>query len=116
MENVPDPSGSIDAVQTLRNEFRHHLEVFYAQLKLAPPYHSLEKAIATLGSQLKEMEAKEVEHLLVDPILRWGQYRQAFVASGLNLKHRGIIARLRQGPLPESFPQEYEHFLKSFPL
>ena len=116
MGRAPDPRSPIDAVQTLRDEFRHHLEVFYAQLKLAPPYHSLEKAIATLGGQLKQMETKEIEHLLADPALRWGQYRQAFVASGLNLKHRGIISRLRQGPLPENLPQVYEHFLKTFSL
>ena len=39
---APTPNGTIDS---LKDEFRHHLETFYAQLKLAPPYESVEKAI-----------------------------------------------------------------------
>ena len=37
-----------DHTLALREEFRHHLETFYAQLKLAPPYESVEKAIRLL--------------------------------------------------------------------
>src|ERR1044072_5757602 len=37
-----------DLVLALREEFRAHLEMFYSQLKLAPPYESVEKAIRSL--------------------------------------------------------------------
>lgn len=34
--------------QVLKEEFRRHLETFYARLNLAPPYESVEKAVRTL--------------------------------------------------------------------
>ena len=103
-----------DPIQTLRDEFRRHLEVFYAQLRLAPPYHSLEKAVALFVTKIKSMPTDQQESLLRDRNLRWVQYSQAFIESGLNMKHRGIIAGLRQKPLPSTFPPEYENFLKTF--
>ena len=109
-----EPDNPNDAVQALRDEFRQHLEVFYAQLKLAPPYDSVEKAVALLGTKVKAMGSRERERLLANPTLRWEEFMQAFIEAGLNRKHRGIIARLRQRPLPPTFPQEYECFLKSF--
>jgi hypothetical protein len=111
---VSESNQPSDAVQVLRDEFRQHLERFYAQLKLAPPYHSLEKAVALLATKLKAMKASEREVLLVDPVLRWKEFGEAFAESGLNRKHRGIIARLRRSPLQPTLPQEYEYFLKSF--
>jgi len=104
-----------DAVAALRDEFRQHLELFYSQLKLAPPYHSLEKAVALLGSKVKAMGSVEQARLLADPALRWEQFSQVFVESGLNRKHRGIIARMCvTSPRPSTLSQEYESFLKSF--
>ena len=104
-----------DAVAALRDEFRQHLELFYSQLKLAPPYHSLEKAVALLGSKVKAMGSVEQARLLADPALRWEQFSQVFVESGLNRKHRGIIAHMCvTSSRPSTLSQEYESFLKSF--
>ncbi len=100
-------------IQILRDEFRHHLEVFYAGLKLAPPYHSVEKAIAHLTSALKALTPEERAKIAEDQTLRWARYRAAFVESGLVLKHRGIIAGLiRSGKV--GLPGEYRPLLDSF--
>jgi hypothetical protein len=101
-------------IQALRDEFRHHLEIFYATLRLAPPYHSVEKAVAHLTTSLKAMTPEERAKLAADPSLRWAQYRAAFVESGLNQKHRGIIAGLiRSGRV--DLPAEYKPLLDAFP-
>jgi hypothetical protein len=105
---------SSDPVQTLREEFRHHLDIFYARLKLAPPYHSVEKAIAQLTTALKAMTPEERSRLASDPAGRWLAYRQAFAESGLNQKHRGIIAGLAKSGQTGDLPKEYDHFLQSF--
>jgi len=103
-----------DAVQSLRDEFRRHLNVFYARLKLAPPYHSVEKAITHLTTALQGMAPGERERIAADPALQWEQYRRAFVDSGLHRKHRGIIARLVRSPLTADLPAEHKHFLDAF--
>ena len=105
---------SSDPLQTLREEFRHHLEVFYARLKLAPPYHSVEKAIVQLTAALKAMTPEERARLASDPAGRWLEYRKAFAESGLNQKHRGIIAGLAKSGQTSDLPKEYEHFLQLF--
>ena len=105
---------SSDPVQTIREDFRHHLEVFYARLKLAPPYHSVEKAIAQLTAALHAMPPEEQMRLAADPAVRWTQYRKAFADSGLNQKHRGIIAGLAKSGQTGDLPKEYEHFLSAF--
>lgn len=100
-------------IQALRDAFRHHLEVFYGRLKLAPPYHSVEKAIAHLTSVLKALTPEERARIVADEAQRWAQYRTAFVASGLVLKHRGIIAGLaRSGKV--DLPDEYRPLLDTF--
>nr|MBI3614852.1 hypothetical protein [Nitrospirota bacterium] len=99
--------------QAIRNEFRGHLEQFYAMLKLAPPYHSVEKAIAHLTASLKAMAPEERASLASEPALKWAQYKTAFVESGLNQKHRGIIAGLaRSGKT--GLPAEYQAFLDAY--
>jgi len=105
---------SSDPVQSLREEFRHHLEIFYARLKLAPPYHSVEKAIAQLTAVLKAMPPEARARLAVDSASRWDQYRQAFAESGLNQKHRGIITGLAKSGQTGDLPKEYDHFLDTF--
>ncbi len=105
---------SSDPIQTLREEFRHHLDVFYARLKLAPPYHSVEKAVAQLTAALKAMTPEERARLGSDPAGRWEQYRKAFAESGLNQKHRGIITGLAKSGQTGDLPKEYEHFLSAF--
>src|SRR5436309_16087034 len=71
-----------DAVQFLRDEFRRHLDVFYARLKLAPPYHSVEKAITHLTTALQGMAPEERERIAAAPGLPWEQSRRACVDSG----------------------------------
>jgi hypothetical protein len=103
-----------DTLEVLREEFRHHLEVFYASLKLAPPYHSVEKAIAQLTTRLKAMDVDERNNIASDSIKRWIEYRRAFIESGLHKKHRGIIVGLTQSTLASTLPSEYSHFLETF--
>jgi len=103
-----------DPIQTLREEFRHHLEVFYARLKLAPPYHSVEKAIVQLTAALKALPPEEQARLVSDPAGRWMAYGKAFAESGLNQKHRGIIAGLVKSEQTSDLPKEYDHFLSAF--
>jgi hypothetical protein len=100
--------------QTLREEFRRHLEQFYAQLKLAPPYESVEKAIRTLTTSLHARPPEEQARIASDPHLQWREFRQAFEASGLVKKHRGIIAGLARNRSALDLPAEYDHFLDLF--
>lgn len=107
----PSPSQSIEA---LREEFRRHLETFYAQLKLAPPYESVEKAIRTLTTALHALPKEEQALIASDPALQWIQFRQAFEHSGLVKKHRGIIAGLARNRAAIALPPEYDQFLSLF--
>ena len=103
-----------DAFQWLRDDFRRQLEVFYAGLKLAPPYHSVEKAIMSLSERLKEMGMDERARAAADPTTRWMEYRKAFVQAGLHRKHRGIIAGLVRSKQTTDLPSEHEHFLNAY--
>jgi hypothetical protein len=107
-------SGATDPIKTLTEEFRRHLEIFYARLKLAPPYDSVEKAIKSLTMAVARMSAEERMRLMADPILTWGQYKQAFVDSGLSLKHRGIILGLIRSNQTAELPVEYTAFLEAY--
>ncbi|MBM4134293.1 MAG: hypothetical protein FJ245_11035 [Nitrospira sp.] len=103
-------AGENSEIVALRDEFRGHLEQFYAMLKLAPPYHSVEKAIAHLTASLKAMAPEDRALVAANPARRWAQYKVAFVESGLSQKHRGIIAGLaRSGQT--GLPAEYQAFL-----
>lgn len=90
------------------------MEVFYARLKLAPPYHSVEKAVAQLTATLKAMTPEERASLAADSAGRWDHYRKAFAESGLNQKHRGIIAGLAKSGQTGDLPKEYDQFLLLF--
>lgn len=72
-------SGTTDPIKTLTEEFRRHLGIFYARLKLAPPYDSVEKAIKSLKAAVAAMPAEESMRVVADPTLTWSLYRQAFV-------------------------------------
>lgn len=109
----PTPSSS-DPLQTLREEFRRHLEHFYAQLKLAPPYESVEKAIRTLTTTVHALPKAEQARIASDSALQWQQFRLAFETSGLVKKHRGIIAGLARNRSAINLPAEYDHFLSMF--
>ena len=112
MTTTPQPIA--DPLQTLREEFRRHLEIFYAQLKLAPPYESVEKAIRTLTTALHSLPKDEQARIATDPTLQWAHFRHAFEASGLVKKHRGIIAGLARNRSALDLPAEYDLFLSLF--
>lgn len=102
------------SLDLLRGEFRHHLEQFYASLNLAPPYHSLEKAIRLLSIEGEGKTAGELERLIEDSDLKWNFYGEIFIESGLSQKHRGIIQGLIESNQTRSLPAPYRNFLKAF--
>ncbi len=113
--NMTDTSPiTSDPLPSLRDEFRAHLETFYAQLKLAPPYESVEKAIRALTTSIHALPKPEQARLLSDSALRWEQFRRAFESSGLHKKHRGIIAGLARNRAGLGLPPEFDHFLSLF--
>jgi len=105
---------SPDPTSALREEFRHHLETFYAQLKLAPPYESVEKAIRSLTTSVHALPPLERARLATDTTARWQHFRQAFESSGLSKKHRGIIAGLARDRSSLNLPAEYDQFLNLY--
>jgi len=108
--NPPVP----DHTLALREEFRHHLETFYAQLKLAPPYESVEKAIRSLTTSVNALPPLERARLATDATARWQHFRQAFESSGLSKKHRGIIAGLARNRSRLNLPAKYDEFLNLY--
>jgi hypothetical protein len=109
----PTPSQT-DPTLALRAEFRRHLETFYAQLKLAPPYESVEKALRALTTSIHSLPPAERESLATDAAMRWQHFRQAFEASGLSMKHRGIIAGLARNRSSLNLSAEYDQFLSLY--
>lgn len=103
-----------DPTLMLREEFRLHLEVFYAQLKLAPPYESVEKAIRSLTTLVHALPPGERARLDTDATARWQHFARAFESSGLNKKHRGIIAGLARNRSSLNLPAEYDQFLNLY--
>jgi hypothetical protein len=103
-----------DHTLALREEFRYHLETFYTQLKLAPPYESVEHALRSLTTSVHALPPVERERLATDVAARWQHFRQAFESSGLSKKHRGIIAGLARNRASLNLPAEYEQFLNLY--
>lgn len=83
-----------DSIYRLRQEFRGHLEEFYTHLNLAPPYHSIEKAVQHFSNTLRTKPEEFCEGLLQDASKKWAVFQEIFLASGLQKKHRGIIEQL----------------------
>ena len=100
--------------RALREEFRSHLEIFYARLKLAPPYESVEKALRVLTTAVHNLPNAQQVRLAQDSEMRWEEFRRAFEASGLAKKHRGIIAGLARNRAALDLPKEYHRFLTLF--
>lgn len=111
---APSDPSSTSAIEQLRGEFRRHLEIFYAELKLAPPYESVEQAIRTLTSTLHALPKEDQARIAADPALQWEQFQRAFQASGLVKKHRGIIAGLARNRAALHLPPEYDRLLDLF--
>jgi hypothetical protein len=103
-----------DPTHVLKDEFRRHLETFYARLKLAPPYESVEKALRVLTTTVHALPKEEQLRIIADPAARWEQFVRAFQTSGLAKKHRGIIAGLARDRSALDLPAEYNHFLNLF--
>jgi hypothetical protein len=103
-----------DVIDRLKAEFRRHLETFYAALKLAPPYHSVEKAIAQLVSAVNALDAAGRARLAQDPAAQWDAYARAFSESGLHLKHRGPILQLIRSGQTGDLPAEYQRFFTAY--
>ncbi|GJL58334.1 MAG: hypothetical protein NPIRA03_11910 [Nitrospirales bacterium] len=83
-----------DSIYKLRQEFRGHLEEFYTHLNLAPPYHSIEKAVQHFSNTLRTKPEEFSQKLLQDASKKWTVFQEIFLASGLHRKHRGIIEQL----------------------
>jgi hypothetical protein len=113
MMTPSDPS-SVNPTQMLAEEFRRRLEFFYAGLKLAPPYESVEKAVRTLTTAVHALPKEEQEKIASDPALQWQHFGLAFERSGLAKKHRGIIVGLARDRAALLLPAEYDHFLSHF--
>jgi hypothetical protein len=112
---MSQPTTSLsDQTLALRQEFRHHLETFYAQLKLAPPYDSVEKAIRSLTISVHALSPSERARLTTDATARWRHFCHAFESSGLSKKHRGIIAGLARNRASLNLPAEYDAFLSLY--
>ncbi len=103
-----------DPIQTLRNEYRLHLQDFYTHLNLAPPYHSIEKAVQHLSNTLRTKSQPVLQSLLTDPQKKWPLYEQIFEASGLSRKHRGIITKVAKTSLHEQGKDNFLRFLRVF--
>ena len=90
------------------------METFYAQLKLAPPYESVEKALRSFVTSVRALPPSEQARLATDAVFLWQQFQSAFDASGLQKKHRGIIAGLARNRSGLTLPAEYDQFLNLF--
>jgi hypothetical protein len=90
------------------------LERFYACLNLAPPYHSIEKAVQHLSNTLLTKSETFRQSLLEDPKKRWPLFEEIFQASGLSRKHRGIIIQLAQAHSFSFSCEESLRFLRFF--
>ena len=105
---------SSDSIYILRQEFRSHLEQFYAHLNLAPPYHSIEKALQYLSNTLRTKPEDFRQEFLQDPAKKWEFFQEIFSASGLQKKHRGIIQQLARSSTYSGASSESLRFLKNF--
>jgi len=110
----PSAPSAVPPTQLLVEEFRRRLETFYAGLKLAPPYESVEKALRVLTTAVQALPRSEQERIVSSSDLQWTHFRRAFDTSGLARKHRGIIAGLARNRSSLDLPAEYDHFLNLF--
>ena len=54
--------------QKLVIEFRQDLESFYQRLQLAPPYHSIEKALSYLATRFQQCTPEEQHQITADAV------------------------------------------------
>ncbi len=106
-------SRSEDPSELIRTEFRTSLEQFYSQLNLAPPYHSIEKAVQHLSNTLRA-QPQDVQQLFQDPQKKFLLFQKVFLLSGLTKKHQGIIKHLAQSLPSNQLPQDSQIYLENF--
>ena len=107
VNQTPDP------LAQLQQEYRKELESFYAWLKLAPPYHSVEKAIQCLGQIVKKQSEIQKQEIIETSLLKWSLFQKAFIESGLVNKHRGIIAGLVVHQDLTVIPKSHQYFIQA---
>ncbi len=100
--------------EIIRQDFRRRLEQFYSQLNLAPPYHSIEKAVQHLSNTLKTKSREFQDSLLQDNEKKLILFQKIFSLSGLAQKHQGIITHLAQSLPHEDLTQDSRIFLQHF--
>ena len=101
-------------VQKLVAEFRKNLESFYQRLHLAPPYHSIEKALSYLATRFQQHTPEEQHQITTDPASKWKLFQEAVVQSGLNRKHRGIITGILRSQNPNTIPEDQRYLEQPF--
>lgn len=101
-------------VQALLTEFRKDLELFYQRLHLAPPYDSVEKALACLSSLIQTKTEDEQQLISENETNKWALYQKAMIESGLHKKHRGIIAGLLRSQNPTDIPEAQRYIQAPF--
>ena len=101
-------------VQKLVAEFRQNLESFYQRLGLAPPYHSVERALSCLATRFQQHTPEEQRQITTDPTSKWKLFQEAVIESGLNRKHRGIIAGILRSQNPNTIPEDQRYLEQPF--
>ncbi|RMH31320.1 MAG: hypothetical protein D6690_16705 [Nitrospirae bacterium] len=105
---------SSDILAHLAQDFRTQLNQFYSWMNLAPPYNSIELAVKALMTELNSKSVDEQKMIASIPEKRWVLYHQAFLAGGLDRKHRGILTIKAKACTPSTGTPDYRTFLKAF--
>lgn len=100
--------------EIIREDFRDRLERFYSRLNLAPPYHSIEKAVQHLSNTLRTKSKASQESLLQNPQKRLDLFQKIFSLSGLSEKHKGIIQHLARSLSEDQLSEDSLAFLRNF--
>jgi hypothetical protein len=97
----------------LERDFRRRVTLLYRSLQITPPYHSVEKAVLALHDTLTALPEPTLRATATDPACQNALFTQAFIASGLAKKNRGIISKLL-ADRPELLAPECQAFADAF--
>jgi hypothetical protein len=97
----------------LERDFRQRVTLLYRSLQITPPYHSVEKAVLALHDTLTALPEPTLRATATDPACQNALFTQAFIASGLAKKNRGIISKLL-ADRPELLAPECQAFADAF--
>ena len=112
MSTTPSLSAS-ELRSQLEAEFRQRVTLLYRSLQIAPPYHSVEKAVLALRDTLKALQEPALRTTASDPASLNDLFTQVFIDSGLSKKNRGIIRKLL-ADRPELLAPECQPFAEAF--